>query len=295
MSTSSTNTSTDKITPVVVTGFDHVTLITAELSRAVDDYCALLRASPTYRGGHPELGTRAAIFGFDNALLELTGPAPEAAEAEGMRAYLAEHGPSLQALAFASVDVSIVRDALREAGVRAAPPSDGTAHADDGSTRSYRSIELSPRSSRGVSLLLVERGDTERLRGQHDGDPSRPHAIDHIVLRTSDADAAIALYGRALGLGLALDRELLGTRMLFFRSGGVTLEVVVDASCGERDRLWGLAYRVRDLDAAHARLSAAGFTCSERRDGAKPGTRVFTVRDARALVPTLFVMDPSRA
>src|SRR5690349_12892415 len=51
-------------------------------------------------------------------------------------------------------------------------------------------------------------------------------AIDHVVVRTADADRAIALWRDRLGLRLALDRAFpeRGLRLVFFRSGGITLE-----------------------------------------------------------------------
>ena len=113
--------------------------------------------------------------------------------------------------------------------------------------------------------------------------------------RSSDLDAARTLYGEQLGIRLALECELRGTRMLFFRIGGVTLEVVLDPALTDSDALWGHAFRVRDIDAAHARMKSAGFDLSELRDGLKPGTRIFTVRDGNGNVPTLVLRDPSRA
>ena len=55
------------------------------------------------------------------------------------------------------------------------------------------------------------------------------------------------------------------------------------------DRFGGLAWRVTDPDAAQARIAAAGFDVSEVRTGRKPGTKVFTVRNAPAGVPTIML------
>ena len=84
-----------------------------------------------------------------------------------------------------------------------------------------------------------------------------------------------------------LDREFpqWGARMLFFRLGGTTIEVVSALEAGEssppadRDELWGLSFRVPDAEAAHARLVDYGMAVSGLRDGRKPGTRVFTVKE----------------
>jgi catechol 2,3-dioxygenase-like lactoylglutathione lyase family enzyme len=113
-------------------------------------------------------------------------------------------------------------------------------------------------------------------------------------VRTSNPDQAVALYSQALGLRLALDTSAHGPRMLFFRVGGVTLEVIEDPGIGEQDVFYGLCYRVPDLDAAHRRLTRMGFSVGEPRDGKKPGTRVFTVRNRTAGVPTLVLHDPAR-
>ena len=55
------------------------------------------------------------------------------------------------------------------------------------------------------------------------------------------------------------------------------------------DRFWGISWRVPDIDAAHARLVAAGFDVSEIRTGRRPGTRVATVRAETHGVATLLI------
>lgn len=125
------------------------------------------------------------------------------------------------------------------------------------------------------------------------------HAIDHVVVHTAAAERAVRLWRDALGVRLALDREFpaRGLRMLFFRSGGVTLEMVSPlGACSptSRDRLHGLAYAVRDLAAARARLERGGIEVSPARPGHKPGTQVATVRSGTAGVPTLLIEHPDR-
>jgi catechol 2,3-dioxygenase-like lactoylglutathione lyase family enzyme len=277
----------------MLTGFDHVTIVVADLDAALERYTALLGAQPTWRGEHRELGTRAALFGLDNALVELVAPIAEVIEGEGLRLLIAARGEGLYAIAFSCDDADATFAALRERNVRVAPPVEGEAEDGAGCKRSYRTLELSPRATRGLSVLAVERGDTAARRGRVE-DSASAHALDHVVVRTADAEAAVALYGQGLGVRLALDKELGKTRMLFFRIGGVTLEVVHDASAGELDAFHGLAYRVDDIEAAHARLVRLGFSLSAVKSGNKPGTRVFTVRDGTSGVPTLVLWDPAR-
>ena len=60
------------------------------------------------------------------------------------------------------------------------------------------------------------------------------------------------------------------------------------------DRLWGLSWRVADIDATRARLVAAGVDVSEVRAGRKPGTRVMSVRDGTCGIHTLLVERTAR-
>jgi catechol 2,3-dioxygenase-like lactoylglutathione lyase family enzyme len=118
--------------------------------------------------------------------------------------------------------------------------------------------------------------------------------LDHVVIRTTHPNRAAALYGARLGLDMRLDRTepKWGARLMFFRCAGLTVEVVHNLNeepSDAPDKLWGLSWMVKDIDAAHARLKSATFDISDIRAGRKPGTRVFTVRNNTLSVPTLLI------
>ena len=129
------------------------------------------------------------------------------------------------------------------------------------------------------------------------GSADAVEAIDHVVINTPDLDRAIALWRDRIGLRLALDREFpkRGLRLVFFRSGGVTLEFAgplrPPLNRSGPDAFYGLAYRVQDLAACRVRLQRAGVDVSEQRPGQKSGTIVATVRAGSANVPTLLIQD----
>jgi len=125
-------------------------------------------------------------------------------------------------------------------------------------------------------------------------------ALDHLVLSTPDPERAAALYGARLGLDMKLDRtiEKLETRFLFFRTGGLVFEVIHRLKEGRvdgPDTIYGLSWRVADLDATRTRLAQAGFEVSDPREGRKPGSRVFTVRTGTFSVPTIVIQQGRRA
>lgn len=117
-------------------------------------------------------------------------------------------------------------------------------------------------------------------------------SVDHVVLRTVDARACIKLFNGEMEIRLALDKTVpeWGGRMLFFRAGKLTLEVIEsapDASGG--NVFWGLAYQCQDLAALVRQLEARGVVVSGMRDGRKPGTRVATLKSHCLEIPTLLI------
>jgi catechol 2,3-dioxygenase-like lactoylglutathione lyase family enzyme len=166
-------------------------------------------------------------------------------------------------------------------------------------------VELFPaRTFRALRFVEQEPGMPRLVRGvqvliSHESDQPPPVeaaiAIDHIVVHTTDPEAAIATWRDQTGLRLALDREFPARhlRLLFFRSGGITLEYAsllpAAADRAGEDRIHGVSYRVSDLAARRERLLAAGVDVSELRPGMRPGTTVATVRSGTAGVPTLLL------
>jgi len=123
--------------------------------------------------------------------------------------------------------------------------------------------------------------------------PSQIQRVDHLVLNTNDADACIAAFGElGLGIRLALDKTVpeWGGRMLFFRTGKLTLEIIhPNKGLEGDDHFWGIAYQVEDLEAFLERAQVDGVKTSEIRQGRKPGTRVASVKSHHLGIPTLLV------
>jgi catechol 2,3-dioxygenase-like lactoylglutathione lyase family enzyme len=154
----------------------------------------------------------------------------------------------------------------------------------------------------GDVLALQGHGVAIRLAAK-EGDPPSPvtadeaacvSALDHVVVRTPNPERAIAFYAGRLGLDLRLDRsnEQWGARLLFFRCGDLVVEIAHDLKKGVSDapdQLWGLSWRVPDVAKANARLKEAGLEVSEPRDGRRPGSQVFSVKNRTEGVPTLII------
>ncbi len=291
---------------------DHVIVAVSDLDSAVADYQGLLGLKMSWRGSHPGGGTANALFRLDNTYVELLAPQSPGPDAELLQFWLDVRGEGPLGFAFGADDLAAVHDELAKRGLEPGSIEPGQGRDSRSAVeRIWRTSRLSPVATRGIFTQVIEHiSDASLLPRAQPVDPARPgasvHALDHTVIRSPDADAARALYGDGFGLRLALDRsfEQWGMRLLFFRVGGVTVEVACalegaerpDAVAGEideqnpaEDRFWGLCFRVRDLEAARQRLSGSGVEISNVRDGRKPGTRVVTVQSCTHGVATLLL------
>ncbi len=288
--------------PAMLTALDHAIVGVRDLDASEKTLSALLGRAPSWRGRHPGAGTANVLYRLENTYVELLAPDGEGGAGALLADHLERRGEGLLGLAFATDDAVACHRELAVRGLEPAPVAEGSGRErDSGVERAWRQAMIPAKRSRGTLLFAIQHlTPADRLPPvAPDGDPGAAvHAVDHVVVRSGDPEAAIALYGDGLGLRLALDRsfEAWGVRLLFFRVGGLTVEIAAalpgstgTAPAPERDEPWGISWRVADVVAARARLEGAGFDVSEVRAGRKPGTRVCTVRGEPCGVASLLL------
>jgi catechol 2,3-dioxygenase-like lactoylglutathione lyase family enzyme len=277
----------------MINGVDHIVILAPEIEAGSAVYAALLGRAPDWQATS-EAGIATALFQLGNTALELVAPAGDTPAADHLRERITAEGPGLKSLAFRSGDLAGDHRALGRLALAPTAIEDGAStHAVSGASRTWRRFRCPPEHTAGVRWFFVE---------PVDGAPEpaevplgHVHALDHLVINTPNPDRAMALYGAKLGLRLALDRSApeWGVRLIFFRTGGLTVEIAhrlgQDEDAAGPDSFWGLTWRVGDIEAAHRRLTGLGFNLSEVRKGRRAGTQVFTVRDGTMNVPTLFI------
>jgi catechol 2,3-dioxygenase-like lactoylglutathione lyase family enzyme len=287
----------------VIDSLDHVILAVGDLEAATRDYALLLGRRPSWRGEHPSAGSANTLFRLGNMYLELLSPVGPGPIGDVLRGILASQGEGPLGLAFGTADAQACHKMLTENGLEPEPPQKGLGRdVESGAIREWLNVMIPLSRTRGVLVFAIEhRSPAEMLppAGAAGPEAAAISGLDHAVIETTEPEATMALYGKGLGLRLALDREFpqWGARLVFFRARDITIELAarLDGSGGTpgRDRFFGLSWRVPDADAARARLLAAGIDVSEVRAGRKPGTRVLTVKSGSCGVPTLLI-EPRR-
>jgi len=274
----------------VITGLDHVVVLTGDIAGGTAAYRTLLAQAPswTYSGD----GADRALFTLDNMTLELVAPGGEGPAGDRIRSVLAEQGEGLASLCFRTDDIGKMHRRLDRLTLKPEAVAEVESRdAATGATLSWKRTRAASDATHGIRLFFLERSK-ERPRSVPTA-TGPITAMDHVVVSTPDPERAAALYGARLGLDMALDRSHPEWgRLMFFRCGDLIVEVSHQPgkpADGAQDRLRGICWRVADIDATHARLMASGVDVSDVRTGRKPGTRVMTVRNSTCGVPTLLV------
>jgi catechol 2,3-dioxygenase-like lactoylglutathione lyase family enzyme len=281
----------------VIAGLDHVVVLVRDIADGTMACQTLLARTPAWRSTGD--GADRVLFTLDNMTLELMSPNGDGATADRIREVITEQGEGLASICFRTGDIAKMHRRLDRLALKPEPVAEVESRdANSGATLSWKRTRTATAATRGVRLFFLELAKERPLSA-----PSAATsiiALDHVVISTSDPERAAALYGARLGLDMALHRSHPDWgQLMFFRCGDLIVEVVHrpgkdQAMDKTRDSLWGLSWRVADLDATRARLLSADVDVSDVRTGRKPGTRVLTVRNGTCGIPTLLVEPTAR-
>jgi len=280
----------------VITGLDHIVVLLGDIKEGAAAYETLLGRAPSWRNSSD--GAERVLFTLDNMTLELMAPSGYSVAADRIRTVIKIWGEGLASICFATSDIAKMHRRLERVALKPEPIAEVESRdSASGATLHWKRTRASTELTRGVRMFFLE------LAGE------RPHSaatadapirgLDHVVVSTEDPERAAALYGARLGLDMALDRtHQEWGQLMFFRCGDLIVEVVRRPVAGAdraHDKLWGLTWRVADIDAARERLIAAGIEATEVRVGRKPGTRVMSLRGGTCGIHTLLLERTAKA
>ena len=274
----------------MITGLDHIVVLVEDITAGAAAYQTLLGRAPAWQNSGD--GADRVLFTLDNISLELMAPQGVSVAADRIRDVIRTSGEGLASLCFATDDLARMHRRLDRVALKPDPVAEvESSDSASGNVLHWKRTRAATDLTRGVRMFFLELGG------------ARPHSaatvptpvlgLDHVVVSTEDPDRAAALYGARLGLDMALDRTHQDWgQLMFFRCGDLIVEVVRrPGATGDRlhDKLWGLSWRVADIEAVRTRLVDAGIDVSEVRTARKPGTRVMSVRSGTCGIHTLFL------
>ena len=276
----------------MISKLDHLIVAVNDLDEAERNYKKIFGVEPVWKGEHKELGTANVIFNFKNTYFELLSSKGNGLGAELVNNSISENGEGLIGQALGTEDIKETRKLLAEKGFSISEPSEGVGeNSINKEIRKWKNIFLPPELTRGIFSFIIQH-TYGSLPQVEEYKISSINKLDHVVINTSDADGFINIYKNIFNIRLALDKviEHWNTRILFFRLNNTTIEVVEQNHKEvEPDKLWGLAWGVKSIKDAHARLIKEGVEVTEIKQGIKEDTLVATIKSHTNNVPTLLI------
>ncbi len=279
----------------MITGLDHIVILLEDIQSGVAAFETLLARKPSWENA--DEGAERVLFTLDNMSLELMAPVGESVAADRIRNVIKIWGEGLASICFATNDIAKMHRRLERVALKPDPIAEvASTDSVSGQTLHWKRTRATTDLTRGVRMFFLELAE-QRPHSVKTAD-SAVLGLDHVVVSTEDPERAAALYGARLGLDMALDRtHQEWGQLMFFRCGDLIVEVVKRPVAGNdmaHDKLWGLSWRVADIDATRERLLAAGLQVSEPRIGRKPGTRVMSLYSGTCGIHTLILEKAPR-
>ena len=99
----------------MISSVDHLIIAVKDLNLAINDYEKILGITPCWKGKHPELGTRNAIFNLENTYLELLSPCDAGPGTDFVNSLLADKGDHLAGIVLGTQNIEHVKEVLGRA------------------------------------------------------------------------------------------------------------------------------------------------------------------------------------
>ena len=250
----------------MIKSLDRITYLASSLEKAEKTFSSFFDLKPSKRVISAEKNYESLIYIFENMCFEVIEKKDDLSEKNKL------YGFSLLSDDLSSINISIISE------------KNNRQEEFEDKVQSVKSIDI--KQSPDFQLLVNEYENLDMDRENK----NNLFALDHLVLTTNKSDDLINLYEKELGIRLALDQfvEKWGGRMLFFRTGQATIEVI-DNKVEGNDQFWGLAWKTKDIRKKREYLVENGFNVSDVKDGRKKDTLVATVKFDEIKIPTLLV------
>ena len=272
---------------------DHIIVAVNNLEEAEQNYQKILGINPSWRGHHKEWGTSNSLFNLQNTYLELLAATGDGVGAQLVKNKIKNDGEGLMGIVFGTNDLDSLRVKLINRGYSLPDQSHGEGiNTNNNSKRSWVNQFLPIELTRGLFSFIIQHKEGYLPEAMKFSD-STVKKLDHVVIKTNDADSFIEIYKKIFEIRLALDKfiETWKRRILFFRLNKTTIEVIEEKDESEisQDILWGLAWEVEDISKKIDELIADGTDVSEIKKGVKENTLVATIKSHTHNVPTLLI------
>jgi len=272
----------------MLTRVQNIFLATKNIVETSQKFSIFFGGKPNFIGQSGNLGIDIISFGLHETNICLISPKSSGIWFEILNNFLKNKGEGIFGINFSSDDFDNDYNNFAKNDLKLSDKIESSFEGDNDNQIKFSFFNISDKAVESLNIFVSNEMDFQKNLENSYNNVSK---VNQLVIQTETPDSIKDIFERKLGIRLALDKtfkEWAG-RMLFFRLGGVTLEVIEGKDIKQNSKYFGIGWHAENYNKCYNDLVNDGFSLSEIRKGRKEGTLVSTIKEPILNIPTILI------
>lgn len=272
----------------MLTRVQNIFLATSNIEETSQKFSIFFGRNPNFIGQSRNLGIDIISFGLYKTNICLISPKSPGIWFETLNNFLKIKGEGIFGINFSSDDFDDDYNNFEKNDLKLSNKIESCFEGNNDNQIKFSFFNILDKNIESLNILVSHEMDFQNNIANSNNNVSK---VNQLVIQTETPDLIKDIFEGKLGIRLALDKtfkEWAG-RMLFFRLGGVTLEVIEGKDIGQNTKYFGIGWHAENYNKCYNNLINDGFSLSEIRKGRKEGTVVSTIKEPILKIPTILI------
>ena len=266
----------------------NIFLATKNIEETSQKFSIFFRRKPNFIGQSRKLGIDIISFGLNKTNICLISPKNSGIWSEKLNNFLKNKGEGIFGINFFSNDFNNDYNNFVKNHLKVSGKIESSFEGNNDIEIKFSFFNILDKTIESLNILVSSKIDFQDNKSSLKNNVSK---VNQLVIQTEDPDTIKEIFEGKLSIRLALDKTFKkwAGRMLFFRLGGVTLEVIEGKDIKQNSEYFGIGWHADNYNKCYNDLINDGFRLSEIRAGRKEGTLVSTLKEPILNIPTILI------
>ena len=266
----------------------NIFLATKNIEETSQKFSIFFRRKPNFIGQSRKLGIDIISFGLNKTNICLISPKNSGIWSEKLNNFLKNKGEGIFGINFFSNDFNNDYNNFVKNHLKVSGKIESSFEGNNDIEIKFSFFNILDKTIESLNILVSSKIDFQDNKSSLKNNVSK---VNQLVIQTKDPDTIKEIFEGKLSIRLALDKTFKkwAGRMLFFRLGGVTLEVIEGKDIKQNSEYFGIGWHADNYNKCYDDLINDGFRLSEIRAGRKEGTLVSTLKEPILNIPTILI------
>ena len=272
----------------MLTRVQNIFLATKNLEETSKKFSIFFGRDPNFIGQSRKLGIDIISFGLNKTNICLISPKSSGIWFETLNNFLKNKGEGIFGINFSSNDFDSDYNHFIKNDLKLSAKFESNFEANNQNQIKFSFFNVLDKTIEGLNIFISNEINFQNNKANSKNTVSK---VNQLVIQTEAPDSIKDIFEGKLNIRLALDKtfkEWAG-RMLFFRLGGITLEVIEGKDIKQNSKYFGIGWHADNYNKCYNALLNNGFSLSEIRKGRKEGTLVSTLKEPILNIPTILI------